>query len=422
MKSRLRNNILLFVLSAFSFFCYPLIRLLFSGSQRMQNFLASRGQGADLLPGKVSRRAVFYCSSAGEYEQARPIFARLASRGDEVVIIFFSLSGYNFAKSRGEQHYFIMAPLDSKFRVRQYLLSLDPDFVVVVRHEIWPVFVSLVSGVAPLWLANFSAPAPGLLKRFLYTPILSAFDHIFTVDQAAATWLLESGISGGQISIWGDSKFDSVAERAQLPHLKLRQSHGFANAVPNDSNLLILGSAWPRDIELVMEAFSKLPGSLSSKWRIVIAPHDVSKKMVHYVHDLIGRYGMSAVDFTNVDDLEVWSSEIVICVDAVGYLTDLYSYSSAAFVGGAMHHRVHNVLEPAVYGNQIAFGPLYSTSREAGLLVDKDLATVVTDVEECLAWLGALRLVRNANQPLVDLIKEYSGVADNFDELLSSGI
>ena len=73
-------------------------------------------------------------------------------------------------------------------------------------------------------------------------------------------------------------------------------------------------------------------------------------------------------------------------VDSIGLLAQLYQCCSVAFVGGALHHRVHNVLEPTCYGLPIAFGPKYQTSKEAIELVNENLATVVSNNSELDVW------------------------------------
>ena len=55
----------------------------------------------------------------------------------------------------------------------------------------------------------------------------------------------------------------------------------------------------------------------------------------------------------------------ILIIDSIGLLAKLYSICDLAFVGGAMHYRVHNVLEPSCFGMPVAFGPLFDTSQEA---------------------------------------------------------
>jgi len=55
----------------------------------------------------------------------------------------------------------------------------------------------------------------------------------------------------------------------------------------------------------------------------------------------------------------------VIIVDSIGILLTLYTYASAAFIGGSFKQSIHNVLEAAVYGIPVLFGPKIESSQEA---------------------------------------------------------
>jgi 3-deoxy-D-manno-octulosonic-acid transferase len=59
-------------------------------------------------------------------------------------------------------------------------------------------------------------------------------------------------------------------------------------------------------------------------------------------------------------------------VDRVGVLADLYALADVAYVGGAYHRAgLHSVLEPAVFGIPVVFGPEWQNSRDAGLLLER---------------------------------------------------
>ena len=80
----------------------------------------------------------------------------------------------------------------------------------------------------------------------------------------------------------------------------------------------------------------------------------------------------------------------MLIVDKMGILAELYGSADAAYVGGALHHQVHNVLEPASYGLPLAFGPRYHNQREAQSLVEKGLAKVISDPDGLRDWLRGL--------------------------------
>jgi 3-deoxy-D-manno-octulosonic-acid transferase len=61
----------------------------------------------------------------------------------------------------------------------------------------------------------------------------------------------------------------------------------------------------------------------------------------------------------------------VLIIDNVGLLSRLYRYGTIAYVGGGFgDDGVHNVLEAAVYGKPVVFGPVIEKYAEALELVD----------------------------------------------------
>ena len=78
---------------------------------------------------------------------------------------------------------------------------------------------------------------------------------------------------------------------------------------------------------------------------------------------------------------QLLDSQILI-IDAVGILSRLYQYSTVSYVGGAFKTGLHNILEPAVYGKPLFFGPHYDHFNEAVNLVELKGAFSVSSVEE----------------------------------------
>jgi 3-deoxy-D-manno-octulosonic-acid transferase len=65
-------------------------------------------------------------------------------------------------------------------------------------------------------------------------------------------------------------------------------------------------------------------------------------------------------------------------VDQVGVLADLYALGQTAFVGGGFHRAgLHSVLEPAVFGVPVSFGPQWRMSRDAGILIERGAAVAL---------------------------------------------
>ena len=81
----------------------------------------------------------------------------------------------------------------------------------------------------------------------------------------------------------------------------------------------------------------------------------------------------NALLYTDLINGPVDQKEIknLLIVDTVGMLSRLYHYASITYVGGGFGaDGVHNVLEAAVYGKPVIFGPEYKKYAEAIGLVE----------------------------------------------------
>ncbi len=90
-------------------------------------------------------------------------------------------------------------------------------------------------------------------------------------------------------------------------------------------------------------------------------------------------------------------------IDNIGLLSRLYKYATITYVGGGFgYNGLHNILEAAVYGKPVIFGPEYEKNFEA---------------EELITCSGAIS-IENA----LELEKVVNGLFDNEAEIKSRGI
>jgi 3-deoxy-D-manno-octulosonic-acid transferase len=85
-----------------------------------------------------------------------------------------------------------------------------------------------------------------------------------------------------------------------------------------------------------------------------------------------------------------YSDERIIIIDSIGILLTLYYYAHIAYVGGSFKQGIHNVLEPAVYGIPVLFGPKNENSQEARQLLKIGGATEIKNKKEAYKTLRNL--------------------------------
>jgi 3-deoxy-D-manno-octulosonic-acid transferase len=114
----------------------------------------------------------------------------------------------------------------------------------------------------------------------------------------------------------------------------------------------------------------------------------------------------------------------VVIVDRVGVLGDLYALASVAYVGGGFHSAgLHSVLEPAAFGVPVLFGPRFTNSRDAELLITAGggaTADSAAAIETRLTdWLSDDGLRAETGRAARDLVEGGLGAAERSWEIVS---
>ena len=77
-------------------------------------------------------------------------------------------------------------------------------------------------------------------------------------------------------------------------------------------------------------------------------------------------------------------------MDTVGVLAEAYRLGDVAYVGGGFTTGVHSVIEPAIAGMPVLFGPMHTNSFEALQLLERGGGFCVRNEHEIGERLGAL--------------------------------
>jgi 3-deoxy-D-manno-octulosonic-acid transferase len=211
--------------------------------------------------------------------------------------------------------------------------------------------------------------------------MLQCFTHIFVQNEQSRK-ILET-INIKDCSVAGDTRFDRVSEvAARFEPISIVEKF-----VGND-RCVVAGSTWKEDEEALQKVFVKLN---DSSLNLVIAPHEIN--VAHMAH--LQKLFPKAIKFSAmvVGTLTNVASNILI-VDNIGMLSRLYKYADITYVGGGFtKDGVHNVLEAAVYGKPVVFGPNYNKYKEAIDLVDCSGAKTFVDENDLRQVL--ITLLRN---------------------------
>jgi 3-deoxy-D-manno-octulosonic-acid transferase len=330
-----------------------------------------------LTPGK---RVWFHSSSLGEFEQAKPIIARLKERHPDlhVIVSFFSPSGYEHSKKYPLADIITYLPFDTRGNARTFLDLVNPDAAVMVRYDIWPNHIwELHARGIPTLIANATmrsrSPRFFPLARGFHHQVYNAIDDILTVAPSDASNFRKFRLDHPHIASIGDTRYDQVSTRSA----DARKRRILPEEILNGRKVIVLGSSWPEDEEVVLPAVTRLLREIPASLCIVV-PHEPTEA---HLEELEGDLdaGISHIRFSAMNE---YNGERIIIVDSVGVLLILYAHARFAFVGGSFKQGVHNVLEAAVYGIPVLFGPRYRNSHEPLMLVERGGGFVVTTSDE----------------------------------------
>lgn len=346
----------------------------------------------------------FHSSSMGEFEQAKPIIEKLKSEiGVNIAVTFFSPSGYENSKNYKSVDLVTYIPLDTKKNCDRFIDTLQPDIAVFMRYDIWPNMVNklydkkVISFIADATLrsdSNRKLPFAETFHKHLYSRITK----ILTVSDEDAANFSEFDLEKEKLKVVGDTRFDRVYQKS----LTAKDKKLFNKEFIEGKKVIVLGSSWEADEEVMIPALSKLIKQ-NENILLIIVPHEPTNERIAKLEKKFNG-SLKTIRFSSFNN---YTDERIILIDSIGLLLSLYYYADIAYVGGSFKQGVHNVLEPAVYGIPVLFGPKIQNSQEAHILVSKGSGVIIRNKEEAYNELNKLLNNNELRQELGSISYEF---------------
>ncbi|WP_460936841.1 3-deoxy-D-manno-octulosonic acid transferase [Spirosoma humi] len=325
------------------------------------------------LAGNKKPIAWFHAASLGEFEQGRPVIEafRTAYPDYRILLTFFSPSGYEVRKDYEGADYIVYLPADTPANARQFVRLVRPEIAFFIKYEFWYNYLRALKD-ARVPIVSFSAifrPNQLFFKPWgqFYRKMLHYFDHFLVQNQESVSLLTSIDIP--KVTLAGDTRFDRVAQVVTT-----KRAIPIAEAFKNTSPLLVIGSAWPDDMAVLIPFLN----AFSNPLKVIIAPHEIhSDEIERWQNQLTKR----SIRFSEAANVDLATADILI-IDNVGMLSSLYQYGEFAYIGGAFKQGLHNILEAATFGMPVFFGPEFAKFQEAVDLVNEGAAFPVSNVAE----------------------------------------
>lgn len=316
------------------------------------------------IPPKRGKRLMIHAASMGEFEQVK-FFIEIIRKNEpemEIIVSFFSPSGYINLKDRLYYDYKVYLPLDFSGRIKRFVNHLEPDAVIVVRYDLWYNFIrTLYKNGIPIHLINATYTlSKSLGKKFLgvkfYKLLLKRLTSIYCVNEYHKKKFESLKISV-PIEIVPDTRYDRIISRVENA-----AKNELLNINP-ESIVMVVGSCWKLDVRLVVDVVRKLKKKFNLL--VIYVPHETDEKTIDNLKNQVKDSNL----YSELSDNQLIDKDLII--DEIGLLLDLYKYADIAYVGGALGAGVHSVTEPAGYGVPIFCGNQhYKNSEDARRLVE----------------------------------------------------
>ena len=325
-------------------------------SKKISRFIVVRKDLLQEIDKDLDRKKKYiwlHAASLGEYELAIPLIKEIKKTFDnEIILTFFSESGFKL-KDRIHQvskTYFL--PLDSKDNVKKIVKIFNPRFAVFIKSEIWPNYINeLKKRKIKFYLVNYVYDK---YNSRIFRGILKKYTKIFTQDKNSERQLKNMKVDNALYI--GNLKFNRA-----IMQKKEKYNNKKLNNYLGDDICIVFGSTWDRDEEII---FDYIKEEINKNVKYIISPHEVSVKNINRIKSkLSNKVNLLSDKIYNVQNN-------VLIVDSIGVLNYLYSFSHISYVGGGFKKKgLHNILEPCVYGNPVIFGENIKFSNEAKGLV-----------------------------------------------------
>jgi 3-deoxy-D-manno-octulosonic-acid transferase len=347
---------------------------------RYKKYVGSFGQRMGYLPVSFNmdgdESIWVHAVSVGEVLTARPLISDLKRRYPNLRMFLSTttMAGQQLARRSVQDvdavFYF---PFDLGFVVRRTLDLVRPKLFIMMETEIWPNLLrecrarGIKAAVVNGRLSARSFPRYRMIRPMMRR-VLDHIDRFLVQSEESARRFIDLGADPARVVVTGSLKFDSLelsstALQAGPPAARSVRGGVEARArdrvlryfrVPASRPVIVAGSTMKGEEIAVLRAFRKVR-TAAPNTLLVLAPRNPERfgeaeQLARQEGWKVARRSDLAIDAEPRVD--------VVVLDTIGELATIYQIATVVFVGGSLVATGgHNVLEPAVFGKPIVFGP-----------------------------------------------------------------
>lgn len=341
----------------------------------------------------------FHAASLGEFEQGRPIMEAIRREhpGYKILLTFFSPSGYEVRKNYDGADVVVYLPIDTKRNARRFLRLTNPVMAFFIKYEFWSNYLHMLKErhVPTFSVSSIFRPNQIFFRAYGkgYGKVLDCFTHFFVQNEESRDLLKSIGIDC--VSVTGDTRFDRVLQIRDAGKSLPIVENFVGGTAEERPHVFIAGSSWPPDEDIFIRYFNE-----HRDWKLIIAPHVIGDD---HMKQILGKLERKTVRYTEATTENVVGAECLI-IDCFGLLSSIYRYADVTYVGGGFGVGIHNVLEAAVWGKPVIFGPNNKNFQEAQGLLKAGGGFEVTSYDD---FVGVMRKL--ADDKALEQSRERAG-------------
>jgi 3-deoxy-D-manno-octulosonic-acid transferase len=308
-------------------------------------------------------------ASVGELDQSRAIAKTLKEKNKNVFILQSIFSNSVTQKQLEDSNFdlYFHLPFDFPFAYTRILKKFKPDFLMILAWDTWPNLIrdAKRSGaktyLACASLSSSSGRSKGI-ARHLTKATFNYLDGIFPSHEILIKDFESLVSENTELQSLGDTRFDSVLNRIESgkPGERFLTFSKKSEARILKEKPILLGSTYPICEEYLLAYLNGTEGEIPPFW---IFPHKWEEDRMRALESKLSSFG-SVDRFSNLVDFHANYPRFLL-FDEMGILAFAYQYARFAYVGGGIHNRIHNTIEPAAFGLTLITGQKISNAPEA---------------------------------------------------------
>jgi 3-deoxy-D-manno-octulosonic-acid transferase len=310
----------------------------------------------------------------------------------------------HYHKRKHPADFVVYLPIDTKKNAKRWFEILPIKAIFFVKYEFWANYIyEAKQNKIPLYSISSIFRAEQVYfknKNGFFASILKSFDAFFVQNENSKKLL--NAIHIEAVSICGDTRFDSVIQHK----LQAKENQIIGDFLAG-KKAIILGSSWSIDEQFLQNFMLNHPSE-----KFIIAPHQIDEKHLKSIEQLFPQHCVRYTQWKNQQQVQI------LILDTIGMLSNAYQYGKIAYIGGGFTGKLHNILEPAVFGLPVLFGPKHVRFPEAQAFIDQGFGFELREEKDITNAIGSIQDTEKMKQKISDFVEQNTGAAQKIIDQL----